>query len=269
MTLTFSRLGRVGRFANGCFQVAATIGLARKNGMDFGFPYWMNHNGRDFEPELDIDCQKEFANPLPLYNGPPLPSWDVPFGWHPERTIIPHSADLYGHFQSVKYFDWAIDEIRWYLTMKDEGPREDYVAVHYRAGDYGPQVSPQHPDGNSYHPRMNMAYYGPAMAQFPGCKFLVFSDDIPGAREMFGDSVDYSEESYFNDFRRMKRCTSFIIANSSYSLMAAILGDAPDKRVVAPYPWFGGPWRDMPVNDIYSQGWSVVNWETAEIKKAA
>jgi hypothetical protein len=266
--LTFSQLGRYGRFANQIFQIAGLIGIARRNGFDFALTdKWRNHDGLNFESGLDIDVFERFENELPLYTGPDLPQRSVEWGYR--DIVLNQPCDLLGHFQSEKYFEHAIDEIRWYLTMKDEGPRENCVAVHYRAGDYGEQISPQHPDGNSYHPRMNMSYYGPAMAQFPGAKFLIFSDDISGARKMFGDSVDYSEENYFNDFRRMKKCRHFIIANSSYSLMAAILGDAPDKKVIAPLPWFGGPWRNVDVKDIYSPGWIVINWETAEIKDAA
>lgn len=267
---TFSRLGRFGRFANGCFQVAATIGIARMNGFEFGFPYWKNYNGHDFEPELDIDCQKEFVNPLPLYNGPELPTHGVAFGWHPERIKLTHSADLHGHFQSEKYFAHAITEVRHYLTMVNEPPRDERVAVHWRAGDYGHQPSPQHPDGNPYHPRMELSYYTPAMAQFPGRRFLVFSDDIPAAKVMFGgrDDVDYSEgRNYFDDFRHMKRCAGFVIANSSYSLMAAILSDAPDKKVVAPTPWFGSAYgATLDTRDIYSPEWAVVNYETGSVE---
>src|SRR5262245_8062985 len=119
---TFTHLGKFGRFANGCYQIAATIGIARQNGFDFALPYWRNYNGRDFEPDLDIDCQKEFVNSLPLYDGPPLLEHGVAFGYHPGRIKLSHSVDLHGHFQSEKYFEHAIDEVRWYFRMKDESP---------------------------------------------------------------------------------------------------------------------------------------------------
>lgn len=269
--VTFKSLGQYGRFANGCYSIAGTIGIARRNGMDFAFPVWRNHNGRDFEPDLDIDVFKEFVNPLPLYEGPDLPQRGIPWGYH--DVILTESTDLLGHFQSEKYFSHAIDEVKWYMRMKDEPPANDYVAIHWRAGDYGPQASPRHPDGNSYHPRMALNYYDPAMALFPGAKFLVFSDDISAAKEMFGDRVEYSEgRGYLDDFRLLKNCRHFIIANSSYSAFAAVLGDAKDKRVVAPYPWFGGPYLpQLDPADIYSEGWTIINYENGDVhlKKAA
>lgn len=265
--VTFSRLGKFGRFANGCYQWAATCGIARMNGFDWGVPYWKNYNGTDFEPDLDIDCQKEFVNPLPRYDGPDLPRWDVAFGWYPDKTRLSQSVDLYGHFQSDKYFLHALDEIRWYMTMKDEPPLNDYVGVHVRLGDYGEQPSPQHPDGNPFHPRMNMSYYAPAMALFPDRKFLVFSDDIPECKKMFGDSVEYSEgRSYFEDFKLLKRCHSFIVSNSSFSMFAAIIAGQPGKEIVAPSPWFGSAYKGtLPEVDIYPTGSRVVNWETGAL----
>lgn len=262
---TFSKLGRWGRFANQAYQIAGSIGIARRNGFDFAFPHWANHDGRNFEPGLDIDTQARFLNPLPLYEGPPLPEYYCDWGYR--HIDLNQSTDLLGHFQSEHFFLHCIDEVKFYLTMKDEGPLNEYCAIHWRAGDYGEAKSIQHPDGNSYHPRMALSYYEPAMSLFGSKqKYMVFSDDIEGARAMFGDRVEYAVgNDYLTDFRLLKRCAHFIIANSSFSAMAAVLGDAPDKQVVAPTPWFSGPWRGMDDRDIFSPGWQVVNWETGQV----
>lgn len=254
MILTFASLGRYGRFANGLYQIAGTIGIARRNGAQFGFPEWINHDHRDrFGSAEDIDVQKYFLNPLPRYSGPPLPDYFVHWGFHDVK--LNESVSLSGHMQSERYFEHAIDEVRWYLRMKDEPPQNDYVAIHWRAGDYS--------DEDGYHPRMTMDYYRPAMVEFPRAKFLVFSDDIEGAKQMFGSGVEYSEgRDYMADFRLLKTCRHYIIANSSYSAMAAVLSEAPDKRVVAPRPWFG-PKRAGGIDgeDIYGSDWRVINWQ--------
>lgn len=259
--VTFSRLGRFGRFANQLYQIAGTIGIARRNGFDFFFPDFINHDALNFGQTEDIHAGAYFVNPLPLYNGPPLPELGIPWGY--QDVKLSRSVDLLGHFQSVKYFEHCLDEVKWFMRMKDEPPLQDVCAIHWRAGDYGEQPSPQHPDGNPYHPRMKMSYYHPAMKYFPhDQKFLVFSDDIEGARAMFGTGVEYSEgRTYLEDFALMKRCRHFIIANSSFSAFAAILGDAPDKIVVAPAPWFGGPYlKTLDPKDIYSPEWKIVNY---------
>lgn len=261
--VTFKSCGRYGRLANQMYSIAGCLGIARRNGFDFALTdHWRNHDGRNFEPDLDIDVYKRMKNPLLIYDGPDLPQRGIPWGYHDVR--LTESCDLLGHFQSERYFEHCMDEVKFYMRMIDEPPLQDVVALHIRLGDYGPQASPQHPDGNPYHPRMNMSYYSRAMAMFPGARFLVFSDGIAECREMFGDSVEYSEgRDYLEDFKLMKRCRHFIIANSSYSAFAAVLGDAPDKQVVAPYPWFGGNYLStLDPKDIYSAGWTVVNYQT-------
>lgn len=250
--VTFNSLGNYGRFANACYQIASTIGIARKNDFDFAFPLWINHHHRDaFGSKEDVDLYKHFVNPLPVYEGPVLPDRFVDWGYHDVK--LAESVSLSGHMQSQKYFDYCLDEVKWYFRMKDEPPVNDYVAIHWRAGDYS--------DGDGYHPRMTMGYYAPAMAQFPGEKFLVFSDDIPACKEMFGDKVEYSEgRDYIEDFKLMKTCRHFIVGNSSYSAFAAVLGDHPDKRVIAPRPWFGPAYVSIDGEDIYGDNWNVLNW---------
>lgn len=248
--VTFNSLGRYGRLANGMFSIAGTIGIARKNNFDFAFPLWRNYDGLNFESDIDIDVYKHFVNPLPLYDGPELPDYFVQWGYHDIK--LTKSVSLSGHMQSQRYFDHCLDEVKHYMRMVDEPPLNDYVAIHWRAKDYSTEIG--------YHPRMTLDYYRPAMDHFPGAKFLVFSDDIPAAKAMFGPSVEYSEgRDYLADFKLLKTCRHFIIANSSYSAMAAILGDASDKQVVAPRPWFG-PAAGITGEDIYSDGWKVIDY---------
>jgi hypothetical protein len=250
--VTFNALGRYGRAANAFYQVAGTIGVARRNGFDFAFPLLINWDHKErFGSSEDCDMYKHFVNPLPLYTGPTLPDHPVEWGYH--EVNLTQSVSLSGHFQSEKYFSHTIDEVKWYMRMKDEPPQNDYVAIHWRAGDYSTEAG--------YHPRMTMDYYRPAMDLFHGAKFLVFSDNIPVAKEMFGPSVEYSEGGdYLQDFKLMKKCASFIIANSSYSAMAAVLGEHPNKQVVAPRPWFG-PAAQITGEDIYGEGWRVIDWQ--------
>lgn len=249
--VTFAQLGRHGRLCNQMYQIAGTIGVARRNGFDFGFPEWINYDHRDrFGSSEDVNLQRYFINPLPHYDDPPLPDRFVHWGYHDTR--LTHSVSLSGHMQSERYFSHCYDEVAWYFRMVDELPLSDYCAIHVRLGDYD----------NAYHPRLDMRYYEPAMAHFGASqKFLVFSDDIAAAKTMFDSRVDYCEGGdYISDFRRMKRCAHFIIGNSTFSSMAAVLGEVKDKQVIAPRPWFGPSYTDITAEDIYGPDWKVVNW---------
>ncbi|HTS03573.1 MAG TPA: alpha-1,2-fucosyltransferase [Thermoanaerobaculia bacterium] len=250
--VTFSRLGRLGRLGNSAFQVASTIGIARKNGFDYAFPLWRNFDGLTVEKDIDIDVYKHLLHPLPRYQGPPLPERSVGWGYH--DVVLSAGASLHGYLQSSRYFRHCLDEVRHYLRMRDEPPLNGLVALHVRRGDYAA--------GGGYHTPLPMDYYARALARLGRDeRVLVFSDDVREARRMFGDGFEYSEgRGYLEDFRLMKRCKHFIIGNSSYSAMAAILGEHPDKQVVAPRPWFG-PAAGITGEDIYDESWHVVDWE--------
>lgn len=252
-------IGNYGRMANGMFQIAGVLGIAKKNNLEPVFPKWINHDHRDrFGSTEDVDLYKHFVHELP-----PIPEG---IEWQPERqigwgyhdvTLPPGNWNITGHFQSPKYFENCMDQVRHYFRMKDEPPQNDYVAVHVRLMDYD----------NAYHPRLGMEYYGPAMAQFPaGTYFKVFSDDLRAALTMFGDSfLRDGKGDYLDDFKEMKRCRHFIIGNSSYSAMAALLGEHPEKKVVAPRPWFGEKYTSINGEDIYGKDWTVLDWEKAEV----
>lgn len=255
--ITMLSIGHYGRFCNMLYQIAGVIGVGLRNNLEPVFPPFVNHDHVDrFSSSEDIDLQKYFEHKLP----------GIPEGieWQPERpqawgyhdvNLGPGNWNISGHFQSTRYFDHCIDTVKHYFRMKNETPEiQDRVAIHLRAQDY------DHDSNLGWHPVLKESYYKPAMELFPDAKFLVFSDDLDKARILFGDSVEYSERDYVQDFKLMKRCRHFIIGNSSYSAMAAVLGDAPDKRVVAPRPWFGAA-AGIHGEDIYGSDWQVVNWQ--------
>lgn len=249
MMVTFSALGRYGRWANQLYQIASTIGIARRNGFDYAFPEWLNYDHRRLGYEGDIEVEKYLKNPLPRYVGPTLPDYFVHWGYRDVR--LAESVSLSGHMQSERYFEHAIDEVRWQLWMKGEPSRSNYCGIHVRRGDYDDQ----------YHPRVPESYYREAMRHVAG-PYLVFSDDVAECKKMFGADVEYSEgRDYLNDFKLLKSCSRFIIGNSSYGAIAAVLSDAPDKQVVAPRPWFGAKYTAIDGEDIYGENWKVINWQ--------
>lgn len=251
--LTFSRLGHIGRFGNQLFQIASTIGLAKKYGYAYGFPAWKNYDHmNNFGSTEDIDLQKYFLHPLPQIDTSNYKDFPVSWGWHPSLRP-PDNVSLSGHMQSEKYFAHCKDLIQHYFTMKDEYEQNEKVAIHVRLGDYD----------DKYHPRLGMDYYTKAMALFPpGTDFMLFSDDIRSAADMFGWSrPTVGKAGYIEEFKFMKSFKHFITGNSSYSLMAAMLGRHPDKKIVCPSNWFGEAWgsgyKEMS-KDIYPQNAIVI-----------
>jgi hypothetical protein len=260
---TFTQLGRYGRLANQVYQIAGTIGIARKNGMEPVFPLWRNYDHAErFGSKEDINVFEHFINPLPV-----IPDYEtfwqnrgVEWGYH-DITLPPGNWNLSGHFQSPKYFDHCIDEIRHYMTMYDEPKTtQPYTAIHARRGDYD----------NKYHPVIPVEWYVNAIRHFPADNnFLVFSDDpcfisqyaealeIHGIGQYAMKMIQFRGD-YLTSFALMKKCEHFIIGNSSYSAAAATLADAKDKQVIAPKTWFGEAYAGISGKDIYCPDWKLM-----------
>jgi hypothetical protein len=229
-------LGQLGRFGNQLFQIAATIGIARRNGCSFVFPAWPYSRHFEF-PVPQIRFVRQFQR-----------RHSHTFGY--EDIAIDRPTELWGYYQSPRYFDNCEDEVRHYFTphhvlskLLDLG-YADLIAgktcsVHVRRTDYV---------GDSFWPDLSATdYYERAMAQFDAdTTFVIFSDDLEWCKQRFrGRSMFFVEAlSEVEDLFLMARCKGHIIANSTFSWWGAWLDPNKDKKVVAPARWIGGAFTD-------------------------
>lgn len=254
--------GGLGRMGNQMFTIAGCIGIAVKSGQSYAFPEWKTHDNDLFGQPVD-NINEHLLNPLPLI--PDNLTWkEYGYFWGYRDVYLPHDNwTIDAHMQSPKFFEHCMGRIRQAFTFKDEPEQNDYVAIHYRAGDYID-------DDNAHHPRCSKEYYERAMDIMSDfgmseTKFAIFTDDWTAWHEMFPDLNSFEigdpSLSYLFDFKFMKRCKHFITANSSFSLMAAILGTHPEKKIVCPKRWFG---ESMPepyksdTKDIYPNGAIII-----------
>lgn len=247
--------GGLGRFGNQCFTIAGVIGIAIKSGQPYGFPEWINQDNKIFGDSADTMSQY-FVNNLPSSDGVNFQEYG--YFWGYKDIYLPTGSwNINSHMQSDKFTKHCMPVIREQFRMKDEPEQNDYVAIHYRAGDYT-----EGEDG--HHPRCSKEYYKKAMALFPeGTEFALFSDNIEYFIEMMNAKGNYifafAKGNYIEDFKLMKRCKHFITANSSFSSFAALLGEHPDKIVVQPSRWFG---KSMPpefdTKDLYHEGAIII-----------
>jgi hypothetical protein len=280
--LTFLQLGHLGRLGNQMFQIATTIGIARRFGYDFAFPYWKDHehhhsDGAPIEAlRDDIDVQAYFKKKLPVL--PSEMSFDnfqhVQLPFHFDQTFVKDNTNFKNCCpQTEKYFKHYETEIREYFEFDTEylfpmlyRPQMinalrvlsiggSTCGIHLRAGDYLTKTD--------YHPVQPKEYYLKAMDLMPeNTTFVVFSDDISRAKEM----LEYTERKvifmegnhYMIDMWLMTRLDNFIICNSSFSWWGAWLIKNPDKKVIAPKNWFGPEATDVSAKDVYAEGWIVM-----------
>jgi hypothetical protein len=211
----------IGRLGNSMFHVAACIGYAKKYGYKWGVP----------NDQRESSILTHFQN-LPRCNeharryNEHRPGHDNDwFDYHDIPNAGP-DVNLFGFWQSWKYFDNAKEEVR----------RGDYVK---HSGSFPP---------------IDLQYILPAIRKFmesdPLVKFLVFSDDIEWCKNNLPSKgigswgIEYSEGcNEYEDLSKMSSCSHHIIANSSFSWWGAWLGHNPNKIVVSPSiirgNWFG------------------------------
>ncbi len=179
-------------------------------------------------------------------------------GFDPGLAAPPRRHTYFkGYFQTEQYFlhcrEQLCREFRLKTPLTPENARilEDIrsccsISLHIRRTDYlsNPYLSPP-----------PLEYYLRSMAEMEGrlraagapqesLRYFIFSDDIEWARQNLRPAlphvhVDINDggTGYF-DLELMRNCRHHIIANSTFSWMAAWLNEHAEKIVIAPRIWF-------------------------------
>lgn len=245
MAVSFTKLGQYGRFGNALFQIAATIGYAKKHNETFSFPRWPYQNNIKLGK---LGCFTDIKNikTKSKYEEPCFDYREIPYQ---------EDLDLFGYFQSYKYFshcDDFIKELLMPVRLDDPDLFRGICAIHVRRTDYL-----KYPD---HHPFPGMDYYKKAMAMIPQAKkFLIFSDDLLWCKNNFKDLrciIPTEMADSITDFKMMTACQYHIIANSSFSWWSAYLSEPDERVVISPKTWFGPVLSPThPTNNFIPQGW--------------
>jgi|TARA_B100000085_G_scaffold209477_1_gene193460 hypothetical protein len=264
MTISFNHLGFWGRLGNQMFQYSTLKSIAKKHGYSFTIP-----------PSSFSDPYKEHQL-FEAFELESLPQENIRLNntekilqesfFHFDEDLYnqcPDNIDLFGYFQSEKYFVDIRDEILKDFTflphilgpakeMRDEFG-DEVISLHIRRGDYVEQP---------WHGPQNTEYYAKALKMLPEeIPVLIFTDDPPWAfeQELFeSDRFCVSEgNSNLFDMCLMSMCQYHIIANSSFSWWGAWLSDS--KQVIAPKRWFGPPLDERnDTKDLVPSGWKRI-----------
>ncbi|GHT03919.1 alpha-1,2-fucosyltransferase [Bacteroidia bacterium] len=154
-----------------------------------------------------------------------------------------------GYFQNECYLNPVKDRLFEHFTLKNPVNKENFellnqirncnsVSIHIRRGDYVQLASHL----------CTIEYYNAAMKLMESrvrapLHYFLFSDDIEWCRNNIKTDMPLtivninSAENGYLDMELMKNCKHSIIANSSFSWMAAYLNRNPDKIVIYPKVW--------------------------------
>ena len=252
--VVFSLLEKKGNLGNQLFQIASTIGLAKKYNSEFAFPTWKYADY--FENELPKIPNDKFEIITEKY-----------FHFHEWKINSNKNVDLNGWMQSEKYFDKSIT--KHYFQFKSDfvtNLKEKYkilfakktILISIRRGDFV---------GHKDYFQLPILYYILALNQeFPNWRnsnLLFTSDDISYCKIHFS----FLENAFFAENLNVieqlclgSLCNDFIISNSTFSWWIAFLGEKNSSKIVRPLHYFDNQKAiDCADKDYFPERWTIFN----------
>ena len=274
--MTYSFLGNNGKLGNQMFQYATLFAQAKERGVPFAIPSEIYRDQYGFKLEGKYEILQAFPNisaslmskqELTKINASQDGQYREPgFCYDPNISLVVPNVDLWGYFQSEKYFskfrdgllkefsfEAHVDEAA--VSMVDKVKKslgcQKLCAVHLRRGDYlGLSDVHTNLDANYYN-----ASLGHISNAFEDIGFLVFSDDIEWCKKSMPSAFAFSSgRNHLEDMKAISLCDAHIIANSSFSWWGAWLSNS--ECVIAPKKWFG-PKGPSEWSTIYGEKWLV------------
>jgi hypothetical protein len=250
-------LGHHGYVGNQMFQYASLMGIAETNKMEYRthIPSW---NEGTFTPHIWEEFQ---LSARPLTQTPQFRVAETNHCYNTQYENLKPNTDIFGYFQTEKYFENIKEKVQAEFAFKTETLREcaeyissvqegkELVGVHVRRGDYV--------DLPDFHPVCTKEYYEEAIKRFPDHTFIVVSNDHDWCEENL-EMNTFKGSSAFADMCMLSLTQHNIIANSSFSWWGAWLNKNPKKKVVAPKRWFGTSLEDKDLSDLIPEGWEAI-----------
>jgi hypothetical protein len=179
------------------------------------------------------------------------------------------SCELYGYFQSSKYFTKYSKVLKKLFSPSDEFIKKisnqypdlnlkNTVSIHVRRGDYK----------NISHvlPTIDISYFNFCLQEIGDYdKIFIFSDDIDWVLEnmKYPNSIVVQNLEDYECLWMMSLCKHHIMSNSSFSWWGTYLSNDFESKVYAPDTWFG-PSGPQDFHDIYEENWNKIKTEYNE-----
>lgn len=263
--LLMHNFGSNGRLGNQVFQYLLLYSLSKRYKQNFYIPTIPSFNKYFYIDKLSYININLFNSHIDTEH------LDTHCYDHQKFTLdTSQNHNFNGYFQNINYFISDIDsiledELVFDLSLVAESKKYlstrgiDYnksCAIHARRQDYikHNKVFCQLSRSNYY----ELAMHTIASID-PKVRFCVFSDDIPAIKQEFANSKHklsfIDSESETMDFLSIKLCKYKIIANSTFSLCAAILNHNWDKSVVIyPKKWLNDS-NSTPLGELKPKEW--------------
>lgn len=260
--IVFPRFGRsAGNLGNQMLQLMSMVGLSKMYSTGFTVPDWKY-------------CEYFHTPPLQYYIKPSTNRSieEKYFHYDPMQfgDLSEGNVEIFGWLQSKKYWQLYQDDVRKavkfrpkfddlvYNKMPPEIWRKPIIAISIRRGDYV---------GNPNYDLLPARYYVQALLKyFPDFKenyhVLLFSDDFAYCHIHFDCIQPYFAEglSDIEQLCLMSMCCNFILANSTFSIVGAMLSelhtDCQNRKIIRPAHTFAGELaKKCSDRDLYPDNW--------------
>lgn len=254
--ITFTSLGRKGNLGNQLFQIASTIGIAKKNDQDYVFPKW------DYATYFKFDFS--FSENLSHIKFKQI--IEKTYSFH-EWNLTDGDFDVNGVLQSEKYFD--IRKTKEIFEFKEgflESVQKKYqhlfnkktIFISVRRGDFV---------GHSDYYQLSYKYYFLALinnfSDWKERNLIFMSDDIAYCKYHFSDlknSFFLENCSAIEQLAISVRGDDFIISNSTFSWWMAWLAEKEGTKIIRPIKNFRGSFAKINNdNDYFPERWIIFN----------
>jgi len=262
--ITFQYMGRRGRLGNQMFQYATLYSIAKRNNYEFGIPFSCRNAEDDYRDLCLQDCFSSLTAKDSTGFTPVAQIQENTNLFIPEFFNVKDNIDLFGYFQTDKYFKHCRDDILKEFTFNNsikekcknlkQSLNNEVISIHMRFGDYE--------KFSDVYPRPTPEYYSSAFDMLPkNATIVLFSDDLNKASLFFkqiGKNFKIFENlNKFEDMCLMTLCDYHIMANSSFSWWGAWLGNS--KKTIAPKAWYGNDSTAPKYwDDIYCEDWVIL-----------
>lgn len=247
--LSFSCLGNRGRLGNQMFQIASTVGLAKKHNLMPTFPVWSY--APYFKNKLPNNCPAEEVFRTIRERHFHYHEWELS-----EKT--PYSIDLDGYLQSEKYFDgvpfeWSdnfLSRIRIKYAFMSE--LKETLCVQVRRGDFV---------GHKNYYQLPVTYFIKAISSFENWSdmtIVFITDDIHWCQLEFGclHNAVFPSGSDIEHMCLGSLCDNFVLSNSTFAWWIARLAEERKAvRVVHPGHLFAGDFAANATKDYWPDRW--------------
>lgn len=202
--------------------------LALDKGLDFGYVGIENFKGSffnlDWGKPVNLKWHTEMPSGFLVVDDEHKLFEEKILDYNPEIKNIVDGMVIDGYWQSERYFEHHLPEIREWLKVEPLEMPDDLCIINIRGGEFR---------GTDF--ELPKEYWKKAMEimalKYPGIKFKIVTDDVDYAKKLLS-LVPVSHE-ISNDWRSIRYAKHLILSHSSFAILPALLNEDV-KEVIAP-----------------------------------